>query len=139
MVVRPGRAAAASVLAFGALAVTAGPAAADEVHTRTDTFQQCQVRSRLALLDSGAIEVRTSLDGTHPNCAERSVVRVRVTYVDGDGDPQEVHAEGVDPLRYTFAAPGATEITSFHSTDLESCNPDQPETCSSPEYRLGSK
>ena len=139
MAVRPARAAAASVLALGALGVTVDPAAAGEVHTRTDTFQQCQVQSRLELLDSGDVEVRTSLDGTHSNCAERSLVRVRVTYVDGDGDPQEVLAEGVDPLRYTFAAPGAAEVTSFHSTDLESCVPDEPETCFSPEYRLESK
>ncbi len=60
MVVRPGRFAAASALALGAVAVVGGPAAADTVHRRTDTFQQCQVQSRLVLLDSGDIEVGTA-------------------------------------------------------------------------------
>ena len=135
MGLRSGSLAVASAVALGSFALTAGPAAADTVHTRTDTFEDCQVHSRLALLYSGDIEVRTSLEGTDPNC-DRSIVRARVTYVEADGDPREVVAEGVHAVRQTFAAAGATDVASFHSTDYEFCDIERPETCHSPEYRL---
>ena len=135
MGVRP-KVLAASALALGTVLASGGPVAADTVETRTDTFGPCQVESRLALLDSGTVEASTRVTGTDTSCLEPNVF-VRVTYVESDGDAQEVRARGVSSVRYAFAAPAATDVTSFHSAFLEGCA--EPADCQSPEYRLGSK
>jgi hypothetical protein len=138
MVVQPGRVAAASALALGAVVVLAGPAAADTEYRRTDTHLQCEVDSQLTLLDSGSIEVSTTLVGTDNNC-EEGLVFARVTFVDAEGQARENSTWGQHSVDYLFQAPGATHVASFHSVRYEGgCDPDAG-TCSSPEYRLGSK
>jgi len=127
---------AVSGLALGAVGAAAAPAAADTTSTRTDTFRECQVESRLTLLDSGGVEASTRVVGTDTNCIRPNVF-VRVTYVEEDGDAQEVRAAGVSSVRYAFSAPGATDVSSFHSAFYEICR--EPADCQSPEYRLGSK
>jgi hypothetical protein len=137
MAVQPARLAVASALALGSVVATAGPAVADTTYTRTDTHLQCEVESRLEVLDSGSIDVRTTLVGTHNNCFE-GLVFARVTYVE-DGVPQETSTWGQRSVRYVFEAPGATDVASAHWVTYEGgCDPDAG-TCQSPEYHLGSK
>ena len=133
------RLAAASALALGVGVLTAGPAAAaDRTYTRTDTFRDCDVESRLTVQDSGTIEVSTRLVGPEVPCS-REEVFVRVTYVDEDGDARSATAEGPASVRYSFSAPDATEVRSFHSTTFfESCFSGD-EDCTSDEYELRAK